>query len=268
MDTYRPWSTSSGPVAVPVTAGYYEQNPSYGFGGLHVSSVSQYPQATSTRLPSVTAEPLSPLNMGHLHSSLPTHTVQERRLPAPYTAQYHPSSYPGEQLPEIRPLSSFSEPRPHIHGIHSRNAMPWSHDNSSSTLQAPSMNTIGPPVGPPVGLPLSSAHNHLTSGVGSDPPLGYQISHTPVSDSPETSPASGVAPDVRNTISENNGEESSGNVHQSQVAARQSQTQNVAVGPSSIDALRRQPSFSHQRSAGAASTSDSRMSVSALNGGY
>lgn len=266
VETFRPWSASSGPMAVPVTAGYYEQNPSYSFGSLQVSSASQYPQATSTRLPSVTAEPFSALNMGHLHSSLPTHTVQERRLPAPYTGQYPPSSYPGEQLPEIRPLGSFSESRPHIHGIHSRSAMPWSQDISSSTLQAPAMSST---IGPPVGLPLSATHNPLTSGIGSEPPLGYQISHTPVSDSPETSPTSGTATDVRAAISENSGEEASGSVHrQSHVSTRQGQTQHVTVRTNSIDALRRRSPFGHQRAAAAVSTSDSRMSVSTLNGGY
>jgi hypothetical protein len=137
VEKYRSWSTTT-PMLAPVTASFSsEQTPSYSFGRL---SVPFSPRST-TRLPSVTAEAFSPLNMTSMQTSLPTGTAQERRLPVPYTIQY-PPSHSASQIPEVRPLGSYSEPRLPTHGIHSRTAMPWSADIAEdSTCTAPPAST-------------------------------------------------------------------------------------------------------------------------------
>ncbi|KAK5134618.1 hypothetical protein LTR08_006274 [Meristemomyces frigidus] len=167
---------------LPVTTGYYEQQPTYSsFGALQAPS---YPQTASNRLPSVTTDAFSSLNsMGSLHSSLPAQTAQERRLPAPvapYTLHYPQPPYPtGEQLPEIRP-GSYSEPRVHLNGIHSRNAMPWSSESGpvssrpalSSNNMAPINGLPGPPMLQQQRQPQHNAQTPVTESV-----LGYQFGH-------------------------------------------------------------------------------------------
>lgn len=196
VENYRSWSATGAPLSAPVTGTYYEQQPAYSFGNLQAPS---FPPASINRLPSVTADSFSPLNMGSLHSSLPIQTAQERRLPAPYTVHYPPTPYPNtEQLPEIRPLGCFSEPRAHIHGIHSRTAMPWSSEGSSTGARTMSAgNSMAPLTGIPA-PPAQQQHHHRhpqqqqhTVPPVSEPAFGYQFgpsTNLPTSSSPEISP--------------------------------------------------------------------------------
>lgn len=185
LENYRSWGTTAS-MSTPVTATYYEPMPTYSFGSFQAPS---FPQATQhpTRLPSVTTESFSPFHMSPLNASLPAHTMHERRLPipAPYTLQY-PSSQP--PMPQIRPLGSYTEPRVHINGIHSRNAMPWSIDTGTIGGRTGSISSYAPPNG----LPISSAQ---TTTAVSEPVLGYQWSLAAPnagSSSPEVSPTSGA----------------------------------------------------------------------------
>lgn len=182
VENYRSWSTS-GSVSAPVTATYYEPHQTYTFGNL------QAPAFTTGRLPSVTADTFSPLNMGHLNSSLPAQTVHERRLPipqAPYTLQYPTTTYAGVELPEIRPLGSYTEPRVHINGIHSRNAMPWTTDGGS---RGGSVASLAPPNG------MTHSAPQTTTAAVTESVLGYQFSvaaPSAASSSPNISPTGGT----------------------------------------------------------------------------
>lgn len=186
LENYRSWSTTA-PANLPVTAtSYYEPMSSYSFGSLQAPS---FPSAQHhpTRLPSVTAESISPFHMTHLNSSLPVHMAYERRLPIPatYTMQYPPAQ---QTMPQIRPLGSYTEPRIHINGIHSRSAMPWSTE-SISRSRAGSISSYAPPAG------LPAQHSQSSHAQASEPVLGYQFSLPPPtteSSSPELSPTSGV----------------------------------------------------------------------------
>ncbi|KAK5121181.1 hypothetical protein LTR85_005665 [Meristemomyces frigidus] len=197
VENYRSWSTMGAPISAPVSTSYYEQQPAYSFGNLQAPS---FPQSSNNRLPSVTADSFSALNMGSLHSSLPVQTAQERRLPAPYTVHYPQTPYQNtEQLPEIRPLGSFSEPRVHIDGIHSHTAMPWSSEGSSTGARTMSAgNSMAPITGiPGPAMPQQQHHHHNNQQHAAtpvaEPVLGYQFSvnNLPTSGSPEVSPTSG-----------------------------------------------------------------------------
>lgn len=184
LENYRSWSTTA-PAEAPVTATYYEPLSSYSFGSLQAPSFPQV-QHHPTRFPSLTTESISPFHMSHLNSSLPVHAAYERRLPIPAYNMHYPQSQ--QMAPQVRPLGSYTEPRVHINGIHSRNAMPWSIDSVSSG-RAGSITSYALPSGlPPASAPDTSA--------SSEPVLGYKFSH-PVqnteSSSPEPSPTSGAA---------------------------------------------------------------------------
>ncbi|KAI7680238.1 hypothetical protein KC319_g2289, partial [Hortaea werneckii] len=209
-ENYRAWSTSSAMMSTPASAGYHEQPSSYSFGNL----TAPFPQHGGSRLPSVTSDTFGSMNMSSLHSSLPVHTAQERRLPAPYTITYpnaqtqHPST---QQLPDIRTIGSISsEPRVHIHGIHSRNAMPWSSEPTPVSATAVSNSSIPPMTGVP-GLttafqsksrpqyPQQGHQDQPQNAVGvSEPAFGYQFptvqTNCPRTSSPNVSPASASGP--------------------------------------------------------------------------
>lgn len=181
LENYRSWSTTA-PAQAPVTATYYEPLSSYSFGSLQAPSFPQV-QHHATRFPGLTADSISPFHMSHLNSSLPVHAAYERRLPIPTYNMHYPQSQ--QMAPQVRPLGSYTEPRVHINGIHSRNAMLWSIDSVSSG-RAGSIASYALPSGlPPASAPSTSA--------SSEPVLGYQFSH-PVqnteSSSPEPSPTS------------------------------------------------------------------------------
>ncbi|GAB1726379.1 hypothetical protein NU195Hw_g4628t1 [Hortaea werneckii] len=209
-ENYRAWSTSSAMMSTPASAGYHEQPSSYSFGNL----TAPFPQHGGSRLPSVTSDTFGSMNMSSLHSSLPVHTAQERRLPAPYTITYpnaqtqQPST---QQLPDIRTIGSISsEPRVHIHGIHSRNAMPWSSEPTSMSAAAVSNSSIPPTTGVPglaIAFQSQSRPQHPQQGhqdqpqnaVGiSEPAFGYQFpmvqTNCPRTSSPNVSPASASGP--------------------------------------------------------------------------
>ncbi|RMZ16190.1 hypothetical protein D0860_01239 [Hortaea werneckii] len=209
-ENYRAWSTSSGMVSTPASAGYHEQPSSYSFGNL----TAPFLQRGGSRLPSVTSDTFGSMNMSSLHSSLPVHTAQGRRLPAPYTITYpnaqtqHPNT---QQLPDIRTIGSISsEPRVHIHGIHSRNAMPWSSEATPMNATAVSNSSIPPTTGVP-GLitpfqfqsrpphPHQGHEDQPPNAVGvSEPAFGYQFpmvqTTCPRTSSPNASPASASGP--------------------------------------------------------------------------
>ncbi|KAI7514695.1 hypothetical protein KC347_g375 [Hortaea werneckii] len=210
FENYRAWSTSSAMMSTPASAGYHEQPSSYSFGNL----TAAFPQHGGSRLPSVASDTFGSMNMSSLHSSLPVHTAQERRLPAPYTITYpnsqtqHPST---QQLPDIRTIGSISsEPRVHIHGIHSRNAMPWSSEptpmsatavsNSSlpQTTRAPGLTTAFQSQSRPQ-YPHQGHQDQQQNAVGvSEPAFGYQFpmvqTNCPRTSSPNVSPASASGP--------------------------------------------------------------------------
>ncbi|KAK3710735.1 hypothetical protein LTR37_010154 [Vermiconidia calcicola] len=191
LENYRSWPTTTGPMYAAPTTAYYEPQSVYTFGSIGAPSVPLGQQQTG-RLPSVTADSFSALNMGHLNSSLPAQTVQERRLPipAPHTLQQYPQTqYSAAEVPEIRPLGSHMEPRVHINGIHSRNALPWSLDTTSSASRNGSIASYAPPNGMPNGS------SQATTAV-SEPAFGYQFNQlapAATSSSPEVSPTSGPA---------------------------------------------------------------------------
>ncbi|KAK4555855.1 hypothetical protein LTR86_007075 [Recurvomyces mirabilis] len=188
IDSYRSWNTTA-PASAPLPAlaqsSYYDQLPSsYTFGNLQAPS---YTAGQVTRLPSVTIDSLS---MGSLHSSLPIQTAQERRLPVPYTIQY-PAPHSSSQIPQVRPLGSYSEPRAPTHGIHSRHAMPWSTDSTAGTARTASISTHNPTGGLPSLQYTQPQQPYITIPPISEPAFGYQVSQThdpPTTSSPEVSP--------------------------------------------------------------------------------
>ncbi|KAI5367491.1 Putative zn(2)-C6 fungal-type DNA-binding domain-containing protein [Septoria linicola] len=183
---FRPYTTGSmsAPSAVPNL--YYEPGAAFSFGTLHTAPGYQ-PNAPMARLPSVSADAFSPLNMSSLHSSLPTQTVQERRLPAPYTPQY--ATYTSTEVPQIRPLTSFAEPqhRTPVGGIYSRNSMSWSMPSPAASRTASTNGTSASTHGLPGMASVQTGSNQ--SNV---PILGYQFSAAP--GSPEVSPTARPAP--------------------------------------------------------------------------
>lgn len=190
---YRSWSNAT---LLPQTSAIsaYEQSPGYSLGSISnpsfpVQQSHQQPYQQSSRLPSVTAESFSSLNMGHLYTSLPTQTAQNRRLPIPQTTpSYEPTPYSGPDLPEIRPLA---EPRTRLSSTHSRIAAPWASEGASyaDTRNASSISSA-----PPNAMALQPMHS--TSMV-QEPVVGYHYSTSeaaPTMQSPSVSPTSGPTP--------------------------------------------------------------------------
>jgi hypothetical protein len=170
----RSWSMtcSSG---IPATTSYCDPQP-----GLALSSM-QYPTSQFSRLPSVSSESLSALNMGHLNSSLPSQAAQHRRLPIPYVSQISEGPVTAPEPVTARPLGSYSTPRIPANGIHARNSIPWTLDTGlprtgsvSGNLPANSISASPSYSMPPasesmLGYQLSS--NTRTIGYGSSPEL-------------------------------------------------------------------------------------------------
>ena len=184
-ETYRTYGTSA-PLSAPISSPYYETG-SYSFGSLH-SPASAY--VGNARLPSVSAESMSSLDMGSLHSSLPSHTPLERRLPpvVPYSISYPQRQSYSQSLPEppaINPATANF--RPYINGVHSRHAMPWSVDSQSSRHGSVSMNS------PSYASTSPSQHQMraslpVTTAPMTDAVLGYQFQPPSSTYSPESSP--------------------------------------------------------------------------------
>lgn len=174
------------PFSAPVSSPLYDSN-TYSFGTLQ-SPMSN--SANTARLPSLSAESMSALNMGSLHSSLPTNTATplERRLPVPFTISYAQQSYMSQSLPEPRPFDpATANFRPYLNGVHSRSAMPWSFDISGSRND--SVGVLGS------NYSSTSASQHqqcstmpTTTSSMADPVLGYQF-QPPSAYSPESPPA-------------------------------------------------------------------------------
>ena len=192
-DQYRYLQAVPEAMSAPATVSnaYMETVPTYSFGSLPSPMMPHY-HHQSSHYPSVTYDSLAGFNMAPLHSSLPLQTVQERRLPAlpaPAHAQYQQGPAPVAEM-QTRPLGSFTEPRVHITGIHSRNAMPWSIDSDAFRFRSASTASFAPSSS----LAFSGAQS---TAAASDPILGYQFglsSATTESSSSATSPTSGPAP--------------------------------------------------------------------------
>lgn len=187
---YRTYSTSA-PLPAPVSSPFYESG-TYSFGSLQ-SPVSGY--AGGSRLPSVTAETMSALNMGSLHSSLPAHTPLERRLPPvvpPYSISYQQRQPYSQGFPEPRPIDpATANFRPHVNGVHSRHAMPWSVESNSSRSNASGTHESSYASTSPSQHQITSSMPATTATMA-DPILGYQFQPPTSTYSPEPSPS--VAP--------------------------------------------------------------------------
>lgn len=185
-ESFRPWTAGSSSAPVTSTSMYYEPGAAFtgSFGTLQAGPA--YTPAPVNRLPSVASEAFSPLNMASMHSSLPSQTVQERRLPIPFTQTYAPPTYSVPELPQIRPLGSFTEPRAHINGIYSQTGMPWSSKSQTgSSTRSESLSSL------PMPDTGSSHAASVSSSYTSDPILGYQFSAS--TGSPTISPTAGPA---------------------------------------------------------------------------
>lgn len=188
---YRSWSGAS--LIPPASAqNAYEQSSGYTFGSISAPSFTTQAQQQQTlqphtsRLPNVMAEGFSSLNMGHLYTSLPTQTVQNRRLPIPNTApSYELPPYSGPELPEIRLLA---EPRTRLSSAHSRIGVSWPGESDYYTsARNGSSISLAPPIGPAL------QPTHRTSVV-QDPVVGYHYSTNdamPATQSPTSSPTIG-----------------------------------------------------------------------------
>lgn len=180
---YRSWSNAS--LIPPASAqNAYEQSPGYTFGSMSAPSYTtqsqqQTLQPHTSRLPSVTAEGFSSLNMGHLYTSLPTQTVQSRRLPIPNTApSYELPAYSGPELPEIRPLA---EPRTRLSSAYSRIGTSWAGELDYSSARNGSSTSLAPANG------LALHPTHSTSTV-QDPVVGYHYSNSDAMPSTQSPP--------------------------------------------------------------------------------
>ena len=188
-ESFRTYSTSA-PLSAPISSPYYETG-TYSFGNLH-SPASAY--VGNARLPSVSVDSMSSLDMGSLHSSLPTHTPLERRLPpvVPYSISYPQRQTYSQSLPEppaINPATANF--RPYINGVHSRHAIPWSVDShnsrhGSTSMQSSHYASTSPSQHQMRGLPVTTAP--MTDAV-----LGYQFQPPQSTYSPESSPPAASA---------------------------------------------------------------------------
>ena len=186
-NSFRPWTANSMSVPVTSTNMYFEPHRPMNFTAMPPPACMATPRA---RLPSMSRQSFSSLSMDALNSSLPAHTVQDRRLPTPTSNSRQQSPFQNNGLPQISQLRPFvdSQPRVHINGIHSRNGMPWSLD----TNVHPSNERVGG------GENIPSEHNtgvhssHSSSSPNSLPEttiLGYHFPGT--TSSPSVSPTSG-----------------------------------------------------------------------------
>lgn len=195
IESFRPLTAGSVVAPLTSTSMYYEPGTAFSgsFGTLQAApnyTHPTYPPTPTSRVSSASSEAFSPLNMASMHSSLPQQTVQERRLPMlpiPYTVTHAQPTYMIPEVPPIRPLGSFSEPRPHINGIYGRTGMPWSSDShrGSSSSRIGSLSSLPLPR-------TDSAHPTSEStapSYTSDPILGYQFSAS--TGSPTTSSTAG-----------------------------------------------------------------------------
>lgn len=175
-------------MSAPVSSPFYETG-TYTFGSLQ-SPVSGY--AGGSRLPSVSSDAMSALNMGSLHSSLPAHTPLERRLPPvvpPYSISYQQRQPYPQGFPEPRPIDpATANFRPYVNGVHSRHAMPWSVDNNGSRGSSSGGHASGyastSPSQDQITNPLPT-----TTATMADPILGYQFQPATSTYSPESSPS-------------------------------------------------------------------------------
>lgn len=187
---YRSWSNVS--MLLPASAtNVYEQSPGYTFGSISAPSflaAQTQPQQQTSRLPSVSADHFSSLNMGNLYTSLPTQTVQSRRLPIPPTAPFYESApYSGPELPEIRPLA---EPRTRLNSVHNRIAASWGGDFGFSGSRNGSSSSLAQQNG-------TSLQPIQTTSMMQEPVVGYHYNTTsealalPATQSPSLSPTAG-----------------------------------------------------------------------------
>lgn len=189
-NSFRSYSNAGVPTSLPITQPQtFEQSPGYTFGSISTPSfpaqtLPPQQQQQSVRAPSVTSEAFSLLNMGHLYTSLPTQTVQSRRLPIPQTTPSHEMTpYTGPELPEIRPLA---EPRTRLNSTYSRIGAPWASDYAYVDSRNGSSSSLVPP--------HSMPHQPTQStSMVQEPVVGYHYSTS------ETMPASTASPSISPT---------------------------------------------------------------------
>ncbi|KAK6436383.1 hypothetical protein LTR95_007426 [Oleoguttula sp. CCFEE 5521] len=174
-------SYSIAPLSAPAAAPGYDLQAGYVFNTVY--------SPVSSRLPSVTGDGTSSLNMGSLHSSLPLSAVAERRLPAPHATAYsQPQQLPSSATyyPSMRSFDSAGF-RPHVNGIHSRTAMGWVSDADApsaapvySQRYSGASGTHGMRM-PSHTLPQQSFSQSACATTTSDagPAFGYQFHQTP-----------------------------------------------------------------------------------------
>lgn len=189
---FRTWSNASLLSPASATAAY-DRSPVYSSGSMSTPSFPAIPQQQQQqqqngRLPSVTSESFSALNMGHLHTSLPTQTVQNRRLPIPQlTPSYEQPPFSGPDIPGIRPLA---EPKTRLSSFHSRIGAPWPGDVVYSDYRNGSLfNSV-----PQSGTALQPIH---TNSMPQAPTVSYHYNNMsetttqPTAQSASTSPTEG-----------------------------------------------------------------------------
>lgn len=245
-ESFRPYTSASVSAPATSTSMYYEPGAAFSFGSLQTAP--GYPVTPMSRLSSVSGEVFSPLNMSSLHSTLPTQsvppqTVQERRLPIPYPQQ-QPTCTTAE-VPQIRPLTSFTEPHPraHIGGIYSRHGMSWS-SGSPIVSRSGSMTNLS---AAQHSMPLSSSAPGASSSLMTEPVLGYQFSAS--SGSPEVSPTTGPA--LSESYSSTSGSSTAGSTMLPPATLRYSVSGSLPNLPalSGNDEQQRRPSTSHETAA-------------------
>ncbi|GAB7364636.1 hypothetical protein MBLNU230_g5439t1 [Neophaeotheca triangularis] len=163
-ENYRSW-TAAAPVPASVSNGtYYEPHYVYNYGNVNMQSPA-YSQSRNSRLPSVTSDNnYSSLNMSVLQSCLPP---ADRQLPKPCPQYQTQPTYPVTEVPVIPPIAA---PRPHINGIHSRTAIPWSTDSNPSLVRQSSRNSLAALGGIMTTTSAPSTTNPVTESA-----FGYQF---------------------------------------------------------------------------------------------
>ncbi|OQO11724.1 hypothetical protein B0A48_03451 [Cryoendolithus antarcticus] len=187
-------SYSIAPLSAPAAAPSYDLQAGYMFSNVY--------SPVASRLPSVTGDGSSSLNMGSLHSSLPLSAVAERRLPVPYTTTYSQPQQLSTGTTHYPSMRSFDSAgfRPHVNGIHSRTAMGWVSDIDAPSTPAVYLQrysaaptTHGMRM-PSHTMPQQSGSQSAcsTSTADAGPAFGYQFHQTP-SYADAMSPSSGAS---------------------------------------------------------------------------
>ncbi|KAF2483233.1 hypothetical protein BDY17DRAFT_143723 [Neohortaea acidophila] len=208
MANYRDWSTT-GPLYAPISAPYHDCGPTYSFGSLQTPMYPHF-QQHHQRLPSVSGENLSPLNMSQLNSSLPAQTVHDRRLPPvpsgppgpPMAFMAQPSPMP---VPQLRPMYDPLR-MPMNGGFYSRhNSYPWSSESGQWISRPGSISNYMAPNG----LSYSSAQNNGLASESNLMGFHYQLNRQDASISSTSTDTDVSGPTVTDDVSRHSDEDMS-----------------------------------------------------------